>query len=227
MIMKIRICTVVTGENLQEFLKNLKKIQSVSDMIELRVDGIKGIKPEDVPFIKKTVIKPSVFTCRREDEGGKFSQSEKMRIQILNEAVRACFEYVDIELSTMEESALNLKRHKKTKLIISYHNFIETPDGLFLKSLIKKMEQFHPDIVKLATMVNNDYDNRTLFRLITDCSFDYDRIIIGMGEKGQISRIIGPLLGNYLTYSTTSNGKKTLGQIHLSKLRSLYQLMGV
>ena len=39
----IKICSVVIGESLEEFLDNLRKVQEVSNFVELRVDYIKDL----------------------------------------------------------------------------------------------------------------------------------------------------------------------------------------
>ena len=41
---KIKICTPVIGKTLGEFLENLDRVQEISEMVELRVDGIKNLK---------------------------------------------------------------------------------------------------------------------------------------------------------------------------------------
>ena len=37
-----KICTIVTGSIIEEFIKNLKKIQKLSSLMELRIDYIQG-----------------------------------------------------------------------------------------------------------------------------------------------------------------------------------------
>ncbi len=221
--MRPKICTVVSGNNLKEFLHNLEKVQCVSQMIELRVDHIKGLRIQDIKTIRSKIKKESIFTCRRSDEGGQFKGTEKERVEIINEALKLGFEHVDIELSTLEKDIINLPKMSRSRQIISYHNFQETPCESFLNSLIKRMKEFNHDIIKIATQVNNDSDILNLCKLILNKKMDEKRIIIGMGEKGKGIRVVGPLLGSYLTYASIDTKNAMLGQLSLSELQSIYK----
>ena len=76
------------------------------------------------------------------------------------------------------------------------------------------------DVVKIATNVVNDNDNIELIKLLINK--DKDVIILGMGEKGKIIRIISPLLGGYLTFASVDNNISASGQISLNDLIQIY-----
>ena len=122
---KIRICTVVTGKYLDEFIGNLKNIQTESDLVELRVDHILNLKLKDLEIIRNQTKKESIFTCRIKKEGGLFLHDESLRKKILQKGFELEFDHIDIELSTFVK--WQPIRNKKTKLIISYHNLEKTP----------------------------------------------------------------------------------------------------
>ena len=67
-----------------------------------------------------------IVTCRREKDGGRWVKSEEDRLMLLRQAIVAGVEYVDLE----EDIAAKIPRFGKTKRIISYHNFQETPEDL-------------------------------------------------------------------------------------------------
>ena len=67
-----------------------------------------------------------IVTCRREKDGGRWTKSEEERLMLLRQAIVAGVEYVDLE----EDIAASIPRFGKTKRIISYHNFQETPEDL-------------------------------------------------------------------------------------------------
>ena len=73
-------------------------------------------------------------------------------------------------------------------------------------------------------MVNNHSDIAKLVRLMVKKTLNQKRIVIGMGGKGKITRIIGPLMGNYLTYASTEFGQSAPGQIEIRKLKEIYNL---
>jgi len=219
---KIKICTVVTGRNLDEFLKNLKAVQRVSDCIELRADYIENLKFEDLDIIKKNAIKESIFTCRSKKEGGLFIGSRIELMKIINKAINLDFNYVDVEISKLKFIDKS-KCRKNVKIIGSYHNFDKTPTLRLLNAIVKKIASYSfVNIVKIATMVNNENDVINLTTIIIQKKRSQDLIVLGMGEKGKITRIISPLLGGYLTFASFSK-KTAKGQIELKELQKIYK----
>ncbi|OGK19042.1 type I 3-dehydroquinate dehydratase [Candidatus Roizmanbacteria bacterium RIFCSPHIGHO2_01_FULL_39_8] len=222
---KIRICTVVTGKYLDEFIGNLKNIQTESDLVELRVDHILNLKLKDLEIIRNQTKKESIFTCRIKKEGGLFLHDESLRKKILQKGFELEFDHIDIELSTFVK--WQPIRNKKTKLIISYHNLEKTPHFWILNKIIFQMNQFLPNILKIATMVTDDYDMTQLYRIMVNKPKKEERIVVGMGEKGKITRILGPLLGSYLTYASTPLSQSAPGQMDIGKLKVIYDSLNL
>ncbi|OGK57985.1 type I 3-dehydroquinate dehydratase [Candidatus Roizmanbacteria bacterium RIFCSPLOWO2_02_FULL_41_9] len=222
---KIRICTPVTGKTLDEFLANLQKVQTVSDLIELRTDYVSELTVKDVNLLKNKTTKTAIFTCRNCHEGGKFSGKEEKRLAIIQAAIDQMFDYVDIELNTIVKHPF--KNRSLANTILSYHNFEETPNYWEMNKLIFQMNQYKPKIIKIATMVKEEYENVKLYRLMVNKPHTENRIIIGMGKKGTMTRILGPLLGNYLTYAATDYGETAPGQITIEKLKETYRKLGI
>lgn len=218
----IKICTVITGQTLREFLDNLNKIQKVSDFIELRVDYIEDLKISDLEIIKNHTIKQSIFTCRSREEGGLFNDSNDKLMQIIHKAIDLKFDHLDIEISKL--SLFDNRDFKNVKIIGSYHNFKETPDYQELKNIIKSIYKYSfVDIAKIATFANNEDDVINLTRLLINKKSNRDLIVLGMGEKGKITRVVSPLLGGYLTFASLGKCKSASGQIELSELKNIYE----
>ncbi len=219
---KINICTPVIGNNLEVFLRNLKETQKFSNFVELRTDYILDLKKVNLKLLKnKTKIK-SIFTCRSKFEGGLFNKTEENRIDILINASKVGFHLIDVELSTLRNNNFLHKLNKKTKYIISYHNFKRTPNKKQLLNIINGMAKYSPFIIKITTMVNSKRDAQTLLYLNLNKSFKEKRIIIGMGKKGIVTRILAPFFGSYLTYSSPLSSKTATGQLDFETLNSIY-----
>src|SRR3989339_481550 len=140
--MKIKICTPVIGKTLKEFLKNLEKVQGISEMVELRVNKIKDLSEQDLKLIRKKTIKKAIFTCRKKE--------------IILKALDLGFDYVDVELGTIEKEpafAKAMVSKGKTKIILSFHNFEKTPDIKKLTLIINRMRECNVEVLKIATMV--------------------------------------------------------------------------
>jgi len=220
---KLKICTPVIGKTLNEILKNLDKVQEITEMVELRVDYINNLTEKDLKIIREQTIKESIFTCRKRSEGGLYQGDERSRIKIIRQACGLGFDYVDIELSSIKYFDLPLD--EKSKIILSFHNFKKTPTVTELQIIRNRMRFCRPDIMKLATMVKKEEDIKVLLRLLLEKEKDEKMIVLGIGEKGKITRILGPIMGNYLTYAATDYGQSTQGQIDVFDLKKIYKFL--
>ena len=108
-------------------------------------------------------------------------------------------------------------------MIVSHHNFEETPD---LDEIYQRIAGKNPDIVKIATKANTYYDSLRMLNLIAHA----DREIIGicMGGEGMITRVYGPSLGGYLTFASLGEGKSSApGQLSVDDLRKTWKLLQI
>jgi len=220
--MNAKICTIVTGNTIDKFLINLKRIQAQACFVELRVDFINNLKLEHIKIIQEKTHKKSILTCRSRLEGGNFQRSEKDRISIIQEALRLKFDYIDIELSAINK--INLKnKNKQLKIICSYHDFKKTPSYEKLEEIASKMKKDKKcDIIKVVTMVKKEEDNQKLFQLLLNKDKKQKMIVLGMGEFGKITRILSPLLGGYLTFASLNEIESAPGQINIAELTKIY-----
>ena len=217
------ICTPVTGNTLNKFLTNLKKIQEVSSFIELRVDFINNFNLDQIEIIQKNTHKKAIFTCRVNNEGGHFKGSEAERIDIIQKALELGFDYVDIELSAINKIDLKNKA-KKTQIICSYHDFQKTPSYERLQEIAAKISKNKKcDIVKIVAMVKKETDNQKLFRLLTNKDPKQKMITLGMGELGKVTRILSPFLGGYLTFASVGGAGSAPGQVDFGELEGIYK----
>lgn len=221
----IRICAVVTGKNLAEFLANLRAGQKQTNWVELRADYIKNFKSEDIEKIKTAVKTHSIFTCRKKSEGGRFNGSEKDRFRILESASKAGFDYIDIEFSSINKLKIKNKA-KATGIIVSYHDFKKTPSQKQLERILDKMRKTKANVIKIVTKANKEIDSDRLLNLLGGKLEKEDLIILGMGPKGKITRLFSPMLGGFLTFA--SIGKITApGQMTVKELKKIYNNMGI
>lgn len=209
--MKIKICTPVIGKSLNEFLRNLDRVQEVSEMVELRVDGINDLTEKDLEAIREKTKKGAILTSKNK--------------KLINKGFDLGFDFVDINLSLI--SKLNLTEKRLERVVLSFHDFEKTPDIDDLEKIVKKMRRFHPEIIKIATKANNDQDIKNLMQILINKKEKEKTIVVGMGEKGKITRILGPLLGSFLTFASTKFGKSAPGQIDINNMNDIYKLLAV
>lgn len=113
---------------------------------------------------------------------------------------------------------------KQTQLIVSYHDFKETPSWSTLQNIIAKLRRSRPDVIKIALMVNHFDDLHTVMRL--QKRYGKKMIVVGMGEMGIMTRVYSRGL---LTYGRLHLQTETApGQLSVDQMRSMrvYGLVG-
>jgi 3-dehydroquinate dehydratase-1 len=133
---------------------------------------------------------------------------------------------VEIETATAFKEAVTQACCKKgCKLIVSYHNYEKTPSKNELETIIEKCFGDGADIAKVACQVNSEAEAARILSL-----YDYNRdnfkrkkiVVLGMGEKGKIIRLVAPLLGAPFTFAALSAGKETApGQLDRQTLQDI------
>src|SRR5688572_1761766 len=151
-----------------------------AELVELRLDYINGrINLKRLLDNRPT---PVVITCRREADGGRYTQDEDARRMLLRSAIVAGVEYVDLE----EDIARSIPRYGATRRIVSLHDFHKTPDDL--EAIHARLASLDADIVKLATMANRPRDNVRMLELVK--SAKVPTVGMCMGDIGTPSRIL-------------------------------------
>jgi len=220
--MPFNICTVVEGNTLPVFLKNLDKAQRSASIVELRADFIKGINKEAAIKLAANTKLPSIFTCRHVKEGGEFKGSYKEQEEILNIALSKKFNYVDIAFNNLIIEELSASAKKK--LLISYHNFKTTPSSIELIALLERMRETSPAIIKIATIVKSAKDIFTLAEILKQKKSNEKLIVIGMGNEGKLTRVMFPMMGSYLTYASIG-GKAAPGIMTSEEIKTIHKII--
>ena len=123
-----------------------------SDLVELRLDLFPKI---DFNWVREVVKKHSVLiTVRAVEEGGGFKGSLEERMTVLKKCACLNPEYIDLEASLSQDFVKEVSCF--TKVIISYHNFVETP--LDLEEEFKKLTQHKAHYYKFITTAHSSID---------------------------------------------------------------------
>ena len=196
-----KIAATIGGEVRLETIKRAK--EDGAQILELRLDEFGKMDAHSVQHIlkvAKTAGLPVIVTIRSKEEGGKKFISPKKRLQLFRMLIHEV-DSVDIELSskTILDSVIEIA-HKFHKLVIvSYHNFVQTPSKEKLEMVIKEAKNRRADIIKISTLVKTPDDILTLGQ-VTFKNRTKNIITLAMGKIGTISRILFPILGSLITY---------------------------
>ena len=103
------------------------------DILEIRVDQFRKLNPDHIRntiLDKKKAGLPLILTVRNKEEGGQKNISDIFKLNIFRENI-SLVDAVDIELKSpvLSEVVKLAKKNKKT-VIISWHNFISTPNDI-------------------------------------------------------------------------------------------------
>ena len=121
--------------------------------------------------------------------------TEAARITLLRSAIVEGADYVDLE----DGVAAQIPRYGKTKRIVSYHNFEETPADL--DAIFERLASQNADVVKICTMARCANDNFRMLDLMRRRNPELPTAAFCMGDTGIPSRILAPAFGAPFTYA--------------------------
>ncbi len=183
-------------------------------LVELRLDYVASRL--NLQRLLKDRPCPVVITCRREQDGGKYTGSEEARQMVLREAIALQAEYVDLE----DDVAQHIPRYGKTKRIISYHNFRHTPDNL--EEIYHRLAGLDADVVKITTMAQNPHDNVRILEMVKQA--ELPTVGMCMGDIGTPSRILLAKYGAPFTYATFHHERAYApGQLAFDQMKDSYR----
>uniref|UniRef100_A0A803KPF9 3-dehydroquinate dehydratase n=1 Tax=Chenopodium quinoa TaxID=63459 RepID=A0A803KPF9_CHEQI len=119
-------------------------------------------------------------------EGGQYNGDEGMRQSALHKAMELGADYVDVEFKVADEFFKSInddeKELNKTNIIVSSHNFVNTPSLEEFGGLMASIQAVGADIVKIATTAVYITDNARIMQLLAYSQVPMIRVV--MGEKG-------------------------------------------
>ncbi|TRZ79012.1 MAG: type I 3-dehydroquinate dehydratase [Nitrosopumilales archaeon] len=222
--MSTKVCVTIAESNPRKIVKEIKRALVDSDYAELRLDFL---KPNQIPFcltLSKKYLKRCICTLRPTTEGGKFQGTEKERISILKLISEFAPYLLDIEYNTLRKNQ-GLQRYLKstgTNILVSWHDFVKTPNEQILKTMLQKMSKFSNN-VKIVTTAKTIGDTIRVLALYKNHTKKIKLICFAMGDYGRMSRILCTKLGSPYTY--VSLGKPVApGQFSLKEMKSMLAL---
>ena len=138
---------------------------------------------------------------------------------LLSTAISNGADYVDLDLNDdagLKKEIIALAEEHNCKVIISYHNYEETPDKEELLKIIDTCYAEGADIAKIATTANSLHDSARILGLYET---DKPLAALAMGEKGKITRVSILGLGSLFSFAAVSEETKTApGQLTVDEM---------
>jgi 3-dehydroquinate dehydratase/shikimate dehydrogenase len=189
---------------------------SGADCVEVRLDYLSNPRESATVRWDKLPI-PVIATCRGKERGGLFEGSVEEEIGILQYAVENGAKFVDIDYRFARPMP-------GADVIASFHDFDGTPADL--NSLVDRICSGPAQIAKIATMVKSWGDNQRLLEVLSR-PWPKPIIVAGMGDLGQMTRVIGPARGSFLTYAGLTANASAPGQLSVHDMTEVYRFRRV
>lgn len=233
-----QICVPMVGKTKEQLILETESIIKIKpDLVEWRadyydlVDDISDVI-ESLNVLREILIDyPIIFTCRIDKEGGYKRIDQAHRLELIKRVIETKkIDIIDFELINEKEDIqqiLEVAKANDIYVIISNHDFKETPSKEnIIKTLIREQE-LGADIAKIAVMPNNMQDVLELLYATNTFMEKYAKIPIitmSMSTKGLISRIAGGIFGSSVTFGLVKEASAP-GQIATTELRTVLEIL--
>jgi len=156
-------------------------------------------------------------TIRMVADGGRWNE-DAARLPLFEAALGdgRC-SWVDVEVeSDIAAEVTERARRLGRRVIVSHHDFLGTPTGDELDAVVTRARAFHPDVIKVATRVDDLEGHDRLLELLRRHRGEA-LAVIGMGAIGRPLRTYLPAVGSRLTYGFV-DAVAAPGQVHVREL---------
>lgn len=206
------------------------------DIVEFRADYYDNICNQKILTDLLKTLKEQhpdrllLFTFRTEEEGGELrhDRAGSMLDDIFAWAmVSGYIDLLDVELLSGNYRVVRTAtkaRDLGIGVVLSYHNFEETPHTKDLEEMLWDMEQLGGDILKIAVTPKTQFDAERILELTEQIQKEKIRqqiskpvVLISMTKLGEKTRTQGAKLGSAFTFGVVG-GASAPGQIPLEEL---------
>lgn len=212
-------------------------IQMEPDLIEWRCDCYESMFAEDVENRLMELREllgeiPLIFTFRTDAEGGeKFISNDNYYDLNVTVAKTGMADLIDVEAYSKNNIAMELISEIHAagcKVIASNHDFEKTPSVEEIEHILMTMEEYGPDICKIAVMPRDKTDVDTLIQASAEVANKMIAPIVtmSMGELGAVTRVCTRLTKSAMTFAGRVQALAP-GQIACGMVREILEVRTV
>ncbi len=220
-----KVC-VALGFSLPEQLVHAADIEyrDGNTLLEFRLDYLPHphrVSELILNFLSQHPDARILATCRHESHHGKFRGTVEQQLKVLRVATEAGAFAVDLEIESAEwvETGLEALR-QKTAVIVSYHNFQNTPS---LNTVMGRLLRVPADGYKIVTLAKKPSDALRLIEFLKTPHAS-PLVAFAMSEQGFCTRVLSPSYGCLFTFASPIGAKGTApGQVPAHTLKTLYR----
>lgn len=196
------------------------------DLIEWRADFL---PKEDIITVAPAIFekfagREIVFTLRTRQEGGQIELTDREYLDLIKE-INAIYNPDFIDFEYFSHKAVFNEMLDFPNLVLSYHNFEETPENLM--ESFSEMTKLAPRVVKIAVMPKNEQDVLNLMnytRGFKALNPEQSYATMSMGKLGRISRLAGDIVGSSWTFVSVDDASAP-GQVSLCDMKKIIDIL--
>ena len=213
--------------------KSLEEAQGIdamryidADIIEWRADFIpkEAILQVAPAIFEKFAGRELLFTLRTRAEGGEIDLDSAEYVQIIKDVAQLYQpEYIDFEYFAHKDVFEQMLDFPN--LVLSYHNFQETPDNMM--EILSELTSLTPKVVKVSVMAHTAQDVLDLMnftRGFKTLNPEQEYVTISMGKVGKVSRITSDVTGSSWSFASL-DAASAPGQISLSNMVKIREIL--
>lgn len=226
----MKYCLPIIKNSKEEVLKQISENPEF-DYYEIWLSYIQDLDTNFVWKISDQYNGKLIFLFRKQNlEKSDLNQEVKEKIIKVLETSE---NFLDLDINDQKEELDFIEENKlknktslllRSKLIVSYHNYEETPS---FQKIVDEIKEFDPVIIKVSTFCQRAEDSLKLLNLLLELKKQGEKFIIsGMGDDGKIVRIYGALWGNEMNFAPVDGNEKSApGQLTKENLEKIFEIL--
>lgn len=232
------VAVATTGPTVADAVVHAQAAEAAgADLVELRLDLLEELVAVigDPAALRESALTactavaaaietPLLATVRTESEGGGAALDGAPYRELLAGLARsgAPIAGIDVELARGCVRDIATAAHAAGIAVIgSSHDFEATPPDDEILSRLRAMEAEGADAAKIAVMPASDTDVVRLLGVTRRAAVELriPVIAMSMGERGALTRLLGPWSGSALTFATAGGDASAPGQLRIDDVR--------
>ncbi|MFW1951919.1 type I 3-dehydroquinate dehydratase [Acinetobacter beijerinckii] len=228
----VKTIVPITAKNKEQAIAQAKVIAANqdADLAEFRIDLLdfaadsKQVIALGHELKKILATKPMIATIRTHNEGGKLTISDADYGKTYQAYLKQPFmDMLDVEMfrdQQVVKNTVKLAHDKKVLIVMSNHDFQQTPSENEIVKRLLKQDELGADILKIAVMPQSKQDVFTLMNATLKVSQQSKKplLTMSMGKLGTISRIATANMGGSFSFGMIGEASAP-GQIDVTQLK--------
>ena len=204
-----KICVPLVASTIQEVQEEVEMLSwDTVDVVEWRLDCLdETVSIDEICALAKEIGNdyPLLATFRTAYEGGKRSISSQEYLQLYKQLIdRKVVDMIDVEYQRDDvvQQLVQYAHQNGVKVVLSYHNFEQTPLEKDMFMHLRSMQKLQADICKIAVMPKTEEDVLTIMQTAIHWKKQATQpyILLSMSSLGTITRIAAQWLGSCMTF---------------------------